>query len=83
MRGVEPNDTFGNAGQLQSDELKIKKEKKRGAYSCNNAVLNYQFNSFFSIFAGFQHGEKPPSYNLVDKSFKVGLTYKFRFKSAN
>jgi hypothetical protein len=42
--------------------------------------FTYQFNEFWGIYAGYQHGEKPPSYKLVDNSFKLGLVFKFKFK---
>jgi len=44
--------------------------------------ITYRFTPRFGFFAGYQHGEVPPSYELVNHSFKLGLTYHFRFKKA-
>lgn len=42
--------------------------------------FTFQFNEFWGAYAGYQYGEKPPSYKLVDNTFKLGLVFKFKFK---
>jgi len=44
------------------------------------AKLNYNFNEFFSMFTGYQYGELPPAYKLVDHSFRFGLVVKARIR---
>lgn len=38
--------------------------------------VNFQFNNFFGVFAGYEYGELPPSYKLIDHRFRIGLVYK-------
>jgi hypothetical protein len=42
--------------------------------------LNYNFNEFFSSFVGYQYGELPPAYKLVDHAFRFGLVVKAKIK---
>ena len=44
------------------------------------AKLNYNFNQFFGMFTGYQYGELPPAYKLVDHSFRFGLVVKAKIK---
>jgi len=44
------------------------------------AKLNYNFNEFFGVFTGYQYGELPPAYKLVDHSFRFGLVVKAKLK---
>lgn len=44
------------------------------------AKLNYNFNKYFGIFTGYQYGELPPAYKLVDHSFRFGLVVKAKIK---
>jgi hypothetical protein len=52
----------------------------KGPRQWAEAKLNYNFNQFFSMFAGYQYGEQPPSYKLVDHSFRFGLVFKAKIK---
>lgn len=42
------------------------------------AKLNFKFNKFLGAYAGYEYGELPPLYKLVDNRFRAGLVYKFR-----
>jgi hypothetical protein len=42
--------------------------------------LTYNFNEFFGLYTGYQYGEQPPAYKLVDHSFRFGLVVKAKFK---
>ena len=44
------------------------------------ASLNYNFSELFGLFAGYQYGELPPNYKLVDHAFKFGVKFKARVK---
>jgi hypothetical protein len=44
------------------------------------ASLNYNLSEFFGIFAGYEYGELPPGYKLVDHAFKIGVKFKARIK---
>ena len=44
------------------------------------AKLNYNFNEFFGVFTGYQYGELPPAYKLVDHGFRFGLVVKAKIK---
>ena len=41
------------------------------------AKLNLKLNKFFGVVFGYEYGELPPSFKLVDHRFKIGLVYKF------
>jgi hypothetical protein len=45
-----------------------------------DAKLNFNFTEMFGAFIGYEYGELPPLYNLVDHSMKIGFTYKVKFK---
>lgn len=40
------------------------------------AKLYFKFNKFFDSYVGYEYGEQPPSYKLVDHRVKFGLVYK-------
>jgi hypothetical protein len=40
------------------------------------AKFYFKFNKFFDGYVGYEYGEKPPSYKLVDHRMKFGLVYK-------
>lgn len=42
--------------------------------------LNFQLNKFFGAYAGYEYGEVPPSYKLVDHRFRFGLVYKLKIE---
>ena len=42
------------------------------------AKLHFKFNKFFGAYSGYEYGELPPLYKLVDHRFRAGLVYKFR-----
>lgn len=44
------------------------------------AKLNFDFNKAFGIAVGYEYGQKPPLYKLVDSKFTVGLTYKIKLE---
>ncbi len=44
------------------------------------AKLNYNLNEFFGLYTGYQYGELPPAYKLVDHSFRFGLVVKAKIK---
>ncbi|HEV7894104.1 MAG TPA: hypothetical protein VGP08_26050 [Pyrinomonadaceae bacterium] len=43
--------------------------------------LNFNFREDFGAFIGYEYGQQPPSYKLVDHRMKIGLTYKVKFKT--
>ena len=42
--------------------------------------INYNLTEYFGLFAGYQYGQLPPVYKLVDHAFKFGLVFKATLK---
>ena len=40
--------------------------------------LNLNFRDDFAGYIGYEYGQQPPAYNLVDHRMKIGLTYKIK-----
>jgi hypothetical protein len=53
----------------------------KGPRQWAEAKLTYNINEFFGLYTGYQYGEQPPAYKLVDHSFRLGLVVKAKFKS--
>lgn len=43
-----------------------------------SAKLNLNFRDDFGGYIGYEYGQQPPAYNLVDHRMKIGLTYKIK-----
>lgn len=52
----------------------------KGPREWAEAKLTYNINEFFGLYTGYQYGEQPPAYKLVDHSFRFGLVVKAKFK---
>ncbi len=44
------------------------------------AKLSFNFSDAFGAYVGYEYGQQPPSYKLVDHRMKIGLIYKVAFK---
>jgi hypothetical protein len=42
------------------------------------AKLNFNFRDDLAGYIGYEYGEQPPAYNLVDHKMKIGLTFKIK-----
>lgn len=45
-----------------------------------DAKISYNLTEYFGIYAGYQYGQLPPVYKLVDHAFKFGLVFKAKLK---
>jgi len=43
--------------------------------------LIFKFSDLFGAFIGYQYGQQPPLYKLVDHGLKLGLTFRAKLKS--
>jgi len=41
------------------------------------AKIDFGINKFFAPYIGYEWGQVPPSYKLIDHRVKIGLSYKF------
>lgn len=44
------------------------------------AKLNFKFTKFFGTYIGYEYGEQPPSFKLVDHKMKMGLIFSAKRK---
>ncbi|MGH9762366.1 MAG: hypothetical protein ACREAC_16200, partial [Blastocatellia bacterium] len=47
-----------------------------------DSKLTFKFTDFFGATVEYQFGQKPPTYNLVNHTLKIGLLFRAKFKSS-